>query len=199
MSNLPSVKVYIQTEETQFRSAVSESYAQNSGSAINYLNDVTDSHTADLAFQQAEIDALAARAYTKYFYTPTDIEYGTGNRTLLTFNVTMGAQDIMILQFKGINPSSNLSLQMNNSFRFDSVLGTHTIEFKRGGSTLLSQTISGSGVPNVQAYDSTFFFFDQPGAGTYNYTLQSTTTDPGTGFNHIKAYSMALMTWVKSA
>lgn len=49
MSNLTSVKTYIQVEESQFNSAVSESYAQDVGQAINYLNDKDTTNDAKFA------------------------------------------------------------------------------------------------------------------------------------------------------
>ena len=38
MSDLPGVRKYVQTEESRFRSAVSESLAQKLGSSINFIN-----------------------------------------------------------------------------------------------------------------------------------------------------------------
>ena len=55
MSNLPSVKHYIQVEEARFRSAVSESLMSNIGTAINYLNDYTDGLNTNIATLQSEL------------------------------------------------------------------------------------------------------------------------------------------------
>lgn len=45
----------IRTEETSYRSAVSESLMQKIGANINYLNDTTDTHTSDIASANAAI------------------------------------------------------------------------------------------------------------------------------------------------
>lgn len=192
MSNLPSVKHYIQVEETRFRSAVSESMSQNMGTAINYLNDFTDTIYTDLGNLQADFTALVNSNDCAIFSTLTRIEYGTGTRNLISFTVDMSANDVMFLSFGGVGSVGNFSSKLGGLFSFESSAAacTHNLSFIRNGSTLLSETVSLGTV----SLGSTFNYFDRVStAGSYTYTLTSTTTDPGFSFNHIEAGSYAMM------
>lgn len=88
MTDLPSVEAYIQTEATRFRSAVSESLAQDMGSAINYLNDQD-------AIAQAHFAAIATNTF--------GLITGSGSSTNATvgFSVTTDADEYAWVFFGG--------------------------------------------------------------------------------------------------
>jgi len=57
MANIPSSATYIQLEETQFRSAVSESAKQSVGGSVNYLLDTTTTHSGQISSINATLAA----------------------------------------------------------------------------------------------------------------------------------------------
>lgn len=75
MAAIGDSKQDILEEETQFRSAVSESTMQKIGGAINYLNTTTDSHTTSIATNASGISTNAGNISTN----ATNISTNAGN------------------------------------------------------------------------------------------------------------------------
>ena len=63
MSDIPSAAVRIQTEQAQFRSAVSESLIQGVGASVNYLLDYKVSNDASISSINGQIASLNSGLY----------------------------------------------------------------------------------------------------------------------------------------
>jgi hypothetical protein len=136
MSDLTPVKKNIQVEETQFRSAVSESTLQKVGSSVNFINDFQFDSKAFEAngpynitgVNEIFVDGLYRFPYacTIFYVTMFNSVAGTGGTTSL---------DIKITNVSG-SPGS-----------FASIFSTApTIDYTAGSGAFISTSGSGSGM-----------------------------------------------------
>ena len=74
MSDLPGVRKYVQTEESRFRSAVSESLAQKLGSSINFINTYQKYDKIFIANGKYNTLSIPFNAIDGIFVLPDDAE-----------------------------------------------------------------------------------------------------------------------------
>lgn len=178
MSDIPSARAYIQTEACRFRSAVSESLAQDMGASINYLIDERD-------LLQAQINTINAATDTHVVVGTGAAGQFTGPQNIITMTRTFTATDWVSLEF---HEAQNFGVPGNYVFgtgnltdfnalwpKFFSAAGNFQLFVYNDAATVFTSPIAGNGA-TFPAVEYQIFFspgqiFFQPGAGSHTIRL----------------------------
>lgn len=173
MANLPSVKAYVQTEATRFRSAVSESVIQILGSAVNWLIDKADS-------LQSQVTALQNAVVSKSFWynsssgTTTEHHF-FGNVSavdVVNFQTVCVAGDTVRMHVAGAKWGGSA---YTNAFSASTPYAPGwAVRYRLyRNSTIIKEwapTINAGGAFSQSIAD--FMAYDIPGAGTHTYRFE---------------------------